>query len=288
MAGGGVVVQGVLTWVASRAGRLWTFILDIALTLWVVRVPLVSLALGFLILGFAPQAADALVDVAIGDQLADWWDMPPSVRLLILIFLLWAMPVHYSARLLLETDQRYRATALTRGVGPRPDPPATSCGICALLRECFTCGPPFGCVRDLCAAPARRRHLPRLRARRAGRREVPADARKRGAARGRRRPAALDRGAHAHGRHRLPVLCRPAPAHRRPALLRRRRPLHRAQSRQGVPPPRHGGGPGGEPRAGHRPPLSAAGGTGGRRVRVCSARTCWRRTACFRAPWRCR
>ncbi|ADH89312.1 conserved hypothetical protein [Ancylobacter novellus DSM 506] len=141
MAGGGVVTR-----VASRAGRIWTFILDIALTLWVVRVPLVSIALGFVILGLAPQAADALVDVAIGDQLAEWWEMPPSVRLLILVFLLWAMPVHYSARLLLQTDQRYRATALVRGVGPRPDPPATRCGICGLLRECFTCGPPFGCI----------------------------------------------------------------------------------------------------------------------------------------------
>src|SRR5262245_35030889 len=82
----------------------WAHVLDLALILWVVRVPLALAALGFLILGAAPQAQDLFVEL-VG---AEKWRIP--VFLLLLVFV-WAMPTHYAARLLLDTDWRFRAYA---------------------------------------------------------------------------------------------------------------------------------------------------------------------------------
>jgi hypothetical protein len=79
--------------------RVWGCVLDFALVLWVIRVPLVMTFLGFLILWLAPQAQDLFVDFAYQSV----WYIP---LFLLLLFFVWAMPTHYSARLLLDTDAR--------------------------------------------------------------------------------------------------------------------------------------------------------------------------------------
>src|SRR5882757_5666792 len=85
---------------AGRCVRFWEYVLDFGLTLWVVRVILVAMLLGFAILGITPQAQDLLVDAAM----RPWWF---GVPLLLTVFFVWALPTHYSARLLVETDARY-------------------------------------------------------------------------------------------------------------------------------------------------------------------------------------
>ncbi len=90
----------------SRTSRLhwccrgWERILQFALTLWVVRVPLIMTALGLLILSSAPQAQDLFVEFAHNP-------LRIPLFLLLLIFV-WAMPTHYAARLLLDTDARFQ------------------------------------------------------------------------------------------------------------------------------------------------------------------------------------
>jgi hypothetical protein len=80
--------------------RGWERILQLALILWVVRVPLIMTALGLLILSSAPQAQDLFVEFAHNP-----WRIP--LFLLLLLFV-WAMPTHYAARLLLDTDARFQ------------------------------------------------------------------------------------------------------------------------------------------------------------------------------------
>jgi hypothetical protein len=98
---------------ASWCGRCWAHVLDLALTLWVVRVPLSFVVLGLLILGTAAQAQDLFVEL-VGDE---------TRRIPLFLFLLvfvWAMPTHYAARLLLDTDARFRVHVDQ----PRPLSPA--------------------------------------------------------------------------------------------------------------------------------------------------------------------
>jgi uncharacterized membrane protein len=79
--------------------RCWDCILQFSLVLWIVRVPVVMTALGLLILGEAPQAQDLFVEFA----------RPPVWRTFLFLFFLvfvWALPTHYAARLLLDTDAR--------------------------------------------------------------------------------------------------------------------------------------------------------------------------------------
>src|SRR5882724_6385370 len=84
----------------GRCARSWTCVLDLGLTLWVLRAIVVALLFGFAILGLAPQAQDLLVDVAAGP----WWY---TILFLLAVFFVWAMPTHYAARLLVETDAGY-------------------------------------------------------------------------------------------------------------------------------------------------------------------------------------
>ena len=49
---------------AHRHSRFWQHVLEWALILWVVRVPLATTALGLLILGVTPQAQDLFVELA--------------------------------------------------------------------------------------------------------------------------------------------------------------------------------------------------------------------------------
>jgi len=91
----------------GRCARLWNCVLDVGLTLWVVRAIVVAMLFGFAILGLAPQAQDLLVDVAT----RPWWY---TILLLMSVFFIWAMPTHYAARLLVETDARYLLRGLRR------------------------------------------------------------------------------------------------------------------------------------------------------------------------------
>ena len=81
--------------------RLWQCILQFALVLWVVRIAVTTTVLGLLILGLAPQAQDLFVEFAD----VPIWRMVLFVWLMVVV---WAMPTHYAARLLLDTDERFR------------------------------------------------------------------------------------------------------------------------------------------------------------------------------------
>jgi hypothetical protein len=80
--------------------RCWDCVLQFALTLWVVRAPLALTVLGLLLLGTAPQAQDLFVEF---DGTA--WRIPVFLLLLLLV---WAMPTHYAARLLVDTDAGFQ------------------------------------------------------------------------------------------------------------------------------------------------------------------------------------
>ncbi len=79
--------------------RIWNCILQFALVLWVVRVPLSTTGLGLLLLGYAPQAQDLFAEFARTSFL---W----MLYFLFVLIAVWAMPTHYAARLLLDTDAR--------------------------------------------------------------------------------------------------------------------------------------------------------------------------------------
>jgi hypothetical protein len=84
-----------------RLARAWDCLLRLLLVLWIVRAPLAMTLIGLGLLGLAPQAQDLFMEFA----------RPGPLRmlgfLLVLVFI-WAMPTHYAARLLLDTDRRFR------------------------------------------------------------------------------------------------------------------------------------------------------------------------------------
>jgi hypothetical protein len=82
--------------------RSWELVVEFFLILWVCRAPLTMTALGLLFLSAAPQAQDLFVEFS-----SDYWRIPPF--LLLLVFA-WAMPTHYAARLLLDTDERFQGS----------------------------------------------------------------------------------------------------------------------------------------------------------------------------------
>jgi hypothetical protein len=85
---------------------MWANILDLALVLWVVRVPLGALLTGITLLVLVPQAQDLLVELI---------ESPWRIALyLALLFFVWASTTHYAARLLLDVDARFRAYANAR------------------------------------------------------------------------------------------------------------------------------------------------------------------------------
>ncbi|MCL8383113.1 hypothetical protein [Xanthobacter aminoxidans] len=105
--------------------HFWRRILDLTLVLWVVRVPLLSVLLGLALMAGVTQAQDVTLDVAMAGAPAGAAAglSRAIVSLVAAVFLLWAMPVHYAARLLVETDDglavlvaRRDASAGHRGV----------------------------------------------------------------------------------------------------------------------------------------------------------------------------
>jgi predicted acylesterase/phospholipase RssA len=81
--------------------RRWKNVLDIGLTFWVLRGPVVAVAVGAIILLLVPQAQDLLVEPVTSDY-------APLLLLGLGVLFAWAIPTHYAARLLLTTDARYR------------------------------------------------------------------------------------------------------------------------------------------------------------------------------------
>ena len=84
---------------ATAIGCLWRCILEFALFLWVARAPFGVVVAGYLLLGAAPQAQDLLIPLVD----SSWYRV---LLFFVLHFLFWAMPVHYSARILLCDDAR--------------------------------------------------------------------------------------------------------------------------------------------------------------------------------------
>jgi predicted acylesterase/phospholipase RssA len=84
---------------ATALGCFWTSVLTFLLFLWVARAPFGIVVVGFLLLGAAPQAQDLLIPLV---DSAWYW----VLLYFVLHFLFWAMPVHYSARIVLADDAR--------------------------------------------------------------------------------------------------------------------------------------------------------------------------------------
>ena len=101
--------------VRDVVGTIWQGFLDLALVLWVVRVPVVLTAFGLLLLSGTPQSQDLLVGLVDPDPnnrivwrfLSVWWFLG-------LLTFIWAMPTHYAARLLLDTDTRFQRLVAAR------------------------------------------------------------------------------------------------------------------------------------------------------------------------------
>lgn len=81
--------------------RAWDCFLRLLLVLWIVRAPLATTLLGLALLGLAPQAQDLFMEFAR----TGLWGM---LEFLLALFFIWAMPTHYAARLLLDTDRRFQ------------------------------------------------------------------------------------------------------------------------------------------------------------------------------------
>lgn len=91
----------------------WDCVLSVTLVLWVVRVPSITTLLGLLILRAAPQAQDLFVEFAGPSpyrflQVASLFVVLKIILFLVVLFAVWAMPTHYAAHLLLDTDRRFR------------------------------------------------------------------------------------------------------------------------------------------------------------------------------------
>jgi hypothetical protein len=85
------------------AARWWNCVLRCALVLWVVRVPLVATLTGLLLLSMTPQAQDLFVEFAVTPL---WFRALFILWFLFILLAVWAMPTHYAARVLLDTDGR--------------------------------------------------------------------------------------------------------------------------------------------------------------------------------------
>lgn len=83
----------------STLACFWQCVLDLSLLLWVVRVPLAIVLIGFLVLGAAPQAQDLLIPLVDSTS----WRVG---LFFVLHFVFWAMPVHYAARTVINDDAR--------------------------------------------------------------------------------------------------------------------------------------------------------------------------------------
>jgi len=84
-----------------RLARAWDCFLRLLLVLWIVRAPLAMTLLGLALLSLTPQAQDLFMEFARTGPLR-------MLGFLLVLVFIWAMPTHYAARLLLDTDRRFR------------------------------------------------------------------------------------------------------------------------------------------------------------------------------------
>ena len=88
------------------APRWWECILCIALVLWILRVPTTTTALGWLLLGVTSQAQDLFTEY-LDLSIYMWLRM---ILFVVVLTLLWALPTHYAARMLVNSDPRAPAS----------------------------------------------------------------------------------------------------------------------------------------------------------------------------------
>ncbi|HET9715046.1 MAG TPA: hypothetical protein VFP60_02575 [Pseudolabrys sp.] len=87
----------------DRLARFWQHCLDLGLVLWILRVPVCAVLFGLLLLGYTSQAQDLFVEFA--------GQYGRAALFLFLLTVVWAGTTHYAARLLLDTDTRFRQYA---------------------------------------------------------------------------------------------------------------------------------------------------------------------------------
>jgi hypothetical protein len=78
--------------------------------LWIVRIPLATTVAGLLLLGLAPQAQDLFAGFTLKEPLSFlpflYVQPLPAISFLFVLVAAWAMPTHYAARLLVDTEVR--------------------------------------------------------------------------------------------------------------------------------------------------------------------------------------
>jgi hypothetical protein len=82
-------------------------VLDVALVLWILRVPTTTTALGWLLLGVTLQAQDLFTEF-LDLSPVTWLRM---IRFAVVLTLLWALPTYYTARMLVAGDPRASVNA---------------------------------------------------------------------------------------------------------------------------------------------------------------------------------
>ncbi|HEX2727738.1 MAG TPA: hypothetical protein VHN20_18090 [Beijerinckiaceae bacterium] len=92
----GVIVFALLVlWL--RWGGVWDYLLRWLHVLWACRVSVVSVLAGYLLMANVPQAQDVFADTSVG---AAFW-----LLFFVLAFFIWALPVHYAARRMLDREE---------------------------------------------------------------------------------------------------------------------------------------------------------------------------------------
>lgn len=91
----------------TRSGR-WACIIDIALVIWILRVPVATTVLGWLLLGATTQAQDLFTEFLDLSFPSTWLRM---LWIVLMLTVAWALPTHYAARMLIDTDPRAPASS---------------------------------------------------------------------------------------------------------------------------------------------------------------------------------
>jgi hypothetical protein len=83
----------------ERVPLWWCCVLNFGLVLWVVRVPAATTVLGLALLGLTTQAQDLFVEFS---RASYFW----MFYFVFILVAAWALPTHYAARLLVDSDRR--------------------------------------------------------------------------------------------------------------------------------------------------------------------------------------
>ncbi len=81
--------------------RCWGCILNVALVLWILRIPVATTVVGWLLLGVTPQAQDLFTEF-LDLSLSTWLRM---LWFVLMLTVAWALPTHYVARMLVDSDR---------------------------------------------------------------------------------------------------------------------------------------------------------------------------------------